>query len=294
MTDGPVSRHWMSRRLRLHYLDWGNPNAPPLLLLHGGADHARNWDRVARELRGDWHVIALDLRGHGDSDWSADGVYPMRGYTDDLAALVAAIGPLAIIGHSLGGAIAIRHAALHPETVTRLVAIEGMGGAAGTTAGGAPRPIVAEWRAWANRRRKVMARAPRRFATIAEAEARMRAHNAHFPSALIRHLTAHALTGTEGDYRWKHDPLISVRTPDDGDESGLPAYWRAIACPTLLVVGADSWASNPAEDGRAAHLRDARVALIPDAGHWPHHDQHDRFIAEVRDFLGPPAMASSQ
>jgi pimeloyl-ACP methyl ester carboxylesterase len=63
---GPTSRIFFSQRLRLHYVDWGNPEAPPLLLVHGGQDHCRNWDWVAQELRRDWHIIAPDLRGHGD------------------------------------------------------------------------------------------------------------------------------------------------------------------------------------------------------------------------------------
>ena len=70
---GPTSHSYVSQRLRLHYLDWGNPDAPMLILVHGGQDHARSWDRVARKLRNDWHVIAPDLRGHGDSAWSPDG-----------------------------------------------------------------------------------------------------------------------------------------------------------------------------------------------------------------------------
>ena len=64
---GPTSRVYFSQRLRLHYVDWGNPGAPPLILLHGGRDHCRNWDWVAADLRRDYHVIAPDLRGHGDS-----------------------------------------------------------------------------------------------------------------------------------------------------------------------------------------------------------------------------------
>ncbi len=72
---GPTSRIFFSQRLRLHYVDRGNPDAPPLLLVHGGRDHCRNWDWVAQALRKDWHVICPDLRGHGDSQWSPDGNY---------------------------------------------------------------------------------------------------------------------------------------------------------------------------------------------------------------------------
>src|SRR5262245_60405649 len=65
--QGPASQHYISHRLRLHYVDWGNEDAPPLLLVHGGRDHCRNWDWVAERLRKDWHILAPDLRGHGDS-----------------------------------------------------------------------------------------------------------------------------------------------------------------------------------------------------------------------------------
>ena len=86
--SGPTSRVYFSQRLRLHYVDWGNPTAPPLLLLHGGRDHCRNWDWVASALRRDWHVLAPDLRGHGDSQWSPDGSYSTASYVYDLAQLI--------------------------------------------------------------------------------------------------------------------------------------------------------------------------------------------------------------
>ena len=74
---GPITNSFISQRLRLNYVDWGNPDAPPLLLVHGGRDHARSWDWVAEELRNDWHIIAPDLRGHGDSACSPAGSYEM-------------------------------------------------------------------------------------------------------------------------------------------------------------------------------------------------------------------------
>ena len=70
---GPASNSFISQRLNLHYAEWGTPDKPPLLLVHGGRDHCRSWDWVANELKDDWHIIAPDLRGHGDSDWSRSG-----------------------------------------------------------------------------------------------------------------------------------------------------------------------------------------------------------------------------
>ncbi len=128
-SSGPTSRIYFSQRLRLHYVDWGNPTAPPLLLVHGGRDHCRNWDWVAAALRRDWHVLAPDLRGHGDSQWSPDGNYSTSAYIYDLDQLIhqQELAPVTIVAHSLGGNIAIRYTGVFPEKVRKLVAIEGLG-----------------------------------------------------------------------------------------------------------------------------------------------------------------------
>ena len=68
MMAEPADRFYESQGLRLHYVDWGNETAPPLILIHGGLDHCRNWDAIARELQPHFHVVAPDLRGHGDSN----------------------------------------------------------------------------------------------------------------------------------------------------------------------------------------------------------------------------------
>ena len=132
---GPTSRVFFSQRLRLHYVDWGNPDAPPLLLLHGGRDHCRNWDWVAAAFRDQYHVICPDLRGHGDSAWSPSGHYGMADYIYDLAQLIhqQKLAPLSIVAHSLGGNIALRYTGVFPENVRKLVAIEGLGPAPAPT-----------------------------------------------------------------------------------------------------------------------------------------------------------------
>src|ERR1700712_6060227 len=126
---GPTSNSFISQRLRLNYVDWGNPDAPPLILQHGGRDHCRSWDWVADELRHDWHVIAPDLRGHGDSAWSPEGHYQMDAFVYDFAQLVHTLGheQVTIIAHSLGGNVATRFTGLYPEKVRKLVNIEGLG-----------------------------------------------------------------------------------------------------------------------------------------------------------------------
>src|SRR3989442_3756966 len=102
---GPTSPSFSSMRLKIPYVDWGNADKPPLLLIHGGRDHARNWDWVAQALRDDYHVFCPDLRGHGDSQWAVGGSYAMVDYVLDVAQLLSAVQvfPITIIGHSLGG-----------------------------------------------------------------------------------------------------------------------------------------------------------------------------------------------
>jgi pimeloyl-ACP methyl ester carboxylesterase len=285
---GPTSHAFVSQRLRLHYVDWGNPGAPPLVLLHGGRDHCRSWDRVAAALRRDWHVVAPDLRGHGDSQWSPDGHYSMAAYVYDLAQLVhlRGLAPVTIVAHSLGGNVALRYAGLYPEAVRRLVAVEGLGPAPAVLAERAGRPIEERMRAWVEERRALAGRMPRRYASAEEALGRMREENRRLTPEQARHLTRHGLGQNEdGTYSWKFDNCVRAQPPSDMTQPELERLWGRVACPTLLVYGEESWASNPARDGRARHFRDARVVSLERAGHWVHHDRLDAFVAEVGSFL---------
>ncbi len=285
---GPTSHRYISQRLRLHYVDWGNAGAPPLILLHGGRDHCRNWDWVAQDLRKDWHVIAPDLRGHGDSAYSPSGDYSMSAYVYDLAQLIhgQALGPVRIVAHSLGGNIALRYAGLFPETVTRLVAIEGMGPSPAMLARRAETTAAERLTRWISDQRAMAGRMPRRYASIDEALARMQGENAHLTPAQARYLTVHGVSQNEdGTYSWKFDNYVRGFPPVDLGQEELESLWGRITCPTLMIYGAESWASNPEKDGRIRHFRDARVVSFERAGHWVHHDRLDAFLAEVRAFL---------
>jgi pimeloyl-ACP methyl ester carboxylesterase len=83
----PISHYYYSHRLKLHFWDWGNEGKPALILVHGGLDHARNWDWVARALREHFHVYAIDLRGHGNSQWATGALYSIVEHVLDLSAL---------------------------------------------------------------------------------------------------------------------------------------------------------------------------------------------------------------
>ena len=284
----PTSHSFISQRTRLHYLDWGNSDAPLLILQHGGRDHAHSWDWVARDLCRDWHVIAPDLRGHGDSAWSPDGAYVMPFFVYDFAQLIDQLGvdQVSIIAHSLGGNIATRYTGMFPEKVRRLVNIEGLG---------APPQILEElaaqtpderWRAWLTQRHGAATRQPKRYQSIDDAFARMRTENAHLSAEQARHLTIHGIARNEdGTWSWKFDNYVHSHLPMDIPQEELEHLWHRISCPVLLLHGAKSWASNPATDGRAAHFQNARVVSFAHSGHWPHHDEFDDFMREVRGFL---------
>jgi pimeloyl-ACP methyl ester carboxylesterase len=283
----PFSRFYVSQRQRLHYVDWGNAEAPPLILVHGGRDNCRNWDWVARAFRDEWHVIAPDLRGHGDSAWSVDGGYSMDSFVYDLSELVRVLGcdRVAMVAHSLGGNIALRYAGIYPEKMARLVSIEGLGPSPVKLAERKKRPLAEHMREWIEKRSDIAGRLPRRYPSFEEALVRMREENKHLNAERARHLTIHGtIRNEDGSYSWKFDNYVRSMPPDlaliQPDE-----LWTAIECPTLLIYGADSWASNPATDGRAAYFRNAEVSLVERAGHFVHHDQHDVFVAQVRAFL---------
>ncbi|MDP9163274.1 MAG: alpha/beta hydrolase [Pseudomonadota bacterium] len=288
MTIGPTSRSFFSQRLRLHYADWGNDGAPLLLLVHGGRDHCRSWDWVAERLRDRWHVIAPDLRGHGDSQWSAEGTYPIGNLVYDLAQLIHQLDadPVTIVAHSLGGNVAIRFTGLYPAKVRRLVAIEGLGPSPAQQAERALVPMAERLRGWIADKRAAAGRLPRRYASLDDAYRRMRDENAYLSEAQARHLTIHGVNRNEdGTWSWKFDPHLNVWPVEDLPQAELEALWGAITCPTLLLYGADSWASNPARDGRARHFPAAHVVEYEQAAHWLHHDQLDRFVADLDRFL---------
>jgi len=285
---GPTSHSFMSQRLKLHYADWGNAEAPPLLLVHGGRDHCRSWDWVAQQLSADWHVIAPDLRGHGDSQWAADGCYGVMDHVCDLAQLIHQMdtGPVTIVAHSLGGNISLRYTGLYPDKVKKLVAIEGLGPSPAMQVERAQVAFADRWRKWIVDKRAAAGRLPKRYPTLQDALARMMSENAYLTAEQARHLTVHGANRNEdGSYSWKFDNHLMVWPFTDMPEPEVEALWAAITCPTLLMYGANSWASNPEKDGRLQHFNTARVVEFADAGHWLHHDQFDRFMAELKAFL---------
>ena len=285
---GPTSHSYFSQRLRLHYVDWGNEEAPPLLLIHGGRDHCRNWDWVAEELRAEYHVIAPDLRGHGDSQWMIGGTYSQAEFTYDIAQLIHQmdLAPLTIIGHSMGSGIGLRFTGLYPDKVKKIVGIEGLGGAPQCARERAEKNTHERFAEWIDDMRALAARVPHRYATFDEALDRMQDTNKHLNPDQARHLTMHGINQNEdGTYSWKFDNYVRAFTPFGIDEAETKSLWERITCPALLIRGGDSWAKDPYSLGIPDHFKNAQFVTIEGAGHWVHHDKLDEFLKLVRDFL---------
>ncbi len=281
----PVSHYYYSDRLKLHFWDWGQDGKPPLILVHGGLDHARNWDWVARSLREHFHVYAVDLRGHGNSAWAPGALYSIAEYVADLSALADVIGqfPVTIVGHSLGGAITLVYSGTYPDRVKKAVAIEGLGlPLTHRIFGSAPQRM----RNWIEGVRETERREPHSYPNLDAAVRRMKEANPHLSDEVARHLTLHGTNwNPDGSLVWKFDNYARGFPPYGQNLEDTCAILDEITCPVLLFWGMESWLPNPETDRRASAIRNPRVVKVPDAGHWVHHDRLDVFLEETKRFL---------
>jgi pimeloyl-ACP methyl ester carboxylesterase len=253
----------------LHYLAWGAPTNPPLLLLHGGSAHAHWWDHIAAELAREYWVLALDLRGHGDSAWITPPAYEIADYVADLKDVIATLGlaPLILLGHSLGGFIALTFASTHAEVLRALVVID-MG-----------------FRLRQSRRMRFLSHLPppvyqdeedllRRF--------RLLPPETRAPAPLLHDIARHSVRRlADGRLSLKFDRAVLTREPRD-----LTAFLPRITCPTLLLRGSESqnlYAATLAE--MVALCPCARGLDIPEAGHHVFLDNPAAFLGAVRTFL---------
>ncbi len=283
---GPTSHYFYSQRLKLHYVDWGNPDKPLLVLVHGGRDHCRNWDWVALDLRRHYHIIAPDLRGHGDSDWAVGSGYSMIDYVLDLSQLMSAVAgkPATLIGHSLGGGIVLQYTGTHPDAVKRVVSIEGMGPPPGMIKDS---PAYDRMNSWIGQMQTLARRKAREYPSIEEALARMIEANPHLSREQARHLTIWGIQRNEnGTYSWKFDNYVHATSPYMFNNRDAREIWGRITCPTLLIRGTESWAGDWVKDGRIQAFKHAESVTIDKAGHWVHHDRLDEFLAVTHRFLG--------
>jgi pimeloyl-ACP methyl ester carboxylesterase len=264
------------RGSRFHYTEAGAADASPVVLLHGVTGHARTWDAESAALAPRHRVLALDQRGHGDSDPPPDTDYTIPALVGDLAAFVDTLGlsRVALVALSMGGRVAIQYAASHPARVRRLVVVD------------IGPDIAPDGRA---RVGGLMAAAPEHFETLDDVFAYQRAGNARYTDALLRARVQHGMRPLPGGgFTWKYDRGLRelVRSGRWSDPTDLWPAWRALACPTLLVRGAESDILTADTAGKMVEAQpNARLVEIPDAGHTVPGDQPAAFIKILHAFL---------
>jgi len=260
-----------------HYLDWGDPDATPVLMLHGMAQSAHTWDFSALALGDRYRVLALDQRGHGDSDWAPDGDYSLDAHLGDIGAFVETmvLRDLAMVGLSMGGRNAFSFAALHPELVRALVIVDI-----------APR----SGRSGASAIRTFIERVDE-LDTFEEFVDRVKGYNPRRSRAQIRGSLAHNLKQLpSGRWTWKYDKVLrspSRPQPGPGFEERQWDYIERVACPTLVVRGEYSKVlTREIAEETVRRLRHGTLAVVEDAGHLVPGDNPPGFIGVMEDFLG--------
>jgi len=263
--------------LALHYVTWGHDSAPAVVLLHGITGHARSWDGLARELAGDFHVIALDQRGHGDSARAPDGDYSLAAMAGDFAGFVDALGleRFAVVGLSMGGRVSIAYAGGHAARIDRLCIVD---------IGPEIHPPGVE------RIRQMMAGAPERIESVEQAVQFVLRANPRMAEAGLRERLRHGLRPLpDGGFEWKYDKALREMMRQGGRRETMDLWepLRRISAPTLLVRGAESDVLSPEIAKRMIEaLPDGRLVEIPGASHTVPADQPEAFARAVRAFLG--------
>ena len=281
----PISHFFYSDRLKLQFWDYGQDGKPALVLVHGGLDHARNWDWVARSLREHYHVYALDLRGHGNSAWAPGAMYSVVEHVLDLSALLDVINefPIRLIGHSLGGLIVLHYAGTYPERVAKAVSIEGVGFPPTHRIYG---PAAQRLRNWIEGVRGIEKRKPKLYPSLEAAVARMKEANPRLSDEVAQHLTLHGTNwDPDGSLIWKFDNYVRAFSPLIFSVEESAQMYGQITSPTLLFWGLESFAPVPENDPRVKAICNCKLIKVPKAGHWVHHDQLELFLRETKEFL---------
>ena len=268
MPPQPQDGHLQVGELRLHYLRWGDASAPPMVLLHGLQDCARSWDVFASAMCQDYNVVALDHRGHGDSEW-ADR-YRLDDYVEDVKAMVEALSlrDFVLVGHSAGGRNAFLYTVRHPETVRALVIVDIDPDAANPESASMFQRYKAESDEWDS------------LDAVIE---RLRSRQPNSTDETLAHQSRHMTREAPGGKRvWKRDR----RLVDAYERPDLWAEWSRIECPTLIARGRQS---NLLTHEVAVRMREAipraRLAELEGGGHWFYQELPGPFEATVRWFL---------
>ena len=273
LENTPADRFQPVHGMNFHYLEWGTPGQPVILMLHGGGQQAHSWDFISLPLAESYHILALDQRGHGDSDWAADGDYSIEAHQADLDGFIAALGlrDFHLIGHSMGGRNSYVWASRHPATLRSLVIVD-----TGPVAQSRGRDRIQNFR-----------ELPDELDSFEEFAARVQEYTGRSREQTLGALQYSIRQRPDGKWSWKYDKLL--RTP--GRQS--PAWsesqlWEAVSkidCPTLITRGGDSDIFAEETMRRMQQVIPHCAAVtIPAAGHLVAGDNPAAFLAAVQNF----------
>ena len=277
-------------RTTLRLWCWGDPAAPPVLLLHGAYDHGRMFDDLAPRVAAlGYHAIAVDFRGHGDSG-PLDTGFAWSLLHLDLALLIRDVigGPVGVLAHSFGGGQSIGLAGAFPELVRWLVVIDGLGPP--PIAFVLPDDVGASIRANASRTDRILFdRHRREWPSVEDMAAYRGKQNLRLSPEWALHLARHgSRRGPDGGWVWKADPMFGLGVPSEFNVELLAEEQRRVRCPVLVLTGTehDTWRdlTPEQETERVGWLR-ARHVTVPDTGHYVHLEDPEATLHAVTTFL---------
>ena len=285
----PRDKYIDARGLRLHYLEWGEPSGKPLILVHGFLDQAPSWNPFVAALQDlinqPLWIVAPDCRGHGDSGWvGAGGYYHFPDYVLDLDHVVQALKcqTVMLIGHSMGGTISFLYTGAFPQRVHKLVLIEGIG-PPGMSFSDAPTRME-KWITEVNQRgRKHF----RQYSSVEAGAEQLRQTNPRLDAQLALQLARSGMKqSVAGKWLWKFDPLHRTAAPQPFYTAQAIEFLRRIACPVLIVDGAESHQTRRQDrNERWEAIENRKQAVIENAGHMVHQDNPKALAEVIAQFL---------
>ncbi|KAA1282269.1 MAG: alpha/beta hydrolase [SAR202 cluster bacterium] len=268
-TDHEVTLHGM----KFHYLEWGDASKPLIVMLHGGSQQAHSWDFVSLPLSENYHILALDQRGHGDSAWASDGDYSTEGHQTDIDAFVSDLGlnGFHLIGHSMGGRNSYVWASRNSEKLSSLTIVD-----TGPEAQHRGRNRIQNFR-----------ELPDELDSFEDFASRVQEYTGRTREQTLGALKYSIREREDGKWTWKYDKLL--RTPGhQTPQLSTEQLWEAVAkinCPTLVVRGGDSDIfANETMEKMSEVIPNCSTVTVPNAGHLVAGDNPTDFLAAVSNF----------
>ncbi|MDE0343541.1 MAG: alpha/beta hydrolase [Deltaproteobacteria bacterium] len=269
----------------VHYLEAGDPEQETFVFVHGNRDHCHTWDFLLESFDKAGfslpHMVALDLRGHGDSGWvGQERGYRHEDFVLDVVGLLRHLNKdrVTLVAHSLGGSMAVVFAGALPERIKRLVIIESAG-PYGRTERETPE-LFGRWT-----RDDGSDTILTYYATAAQAADAVCRRFPLIPNRVAMHMARHGTRRTPNGLVWKYDPRARNPSYSSLSEAQVQAFIERIDCPTLLVFGADSGYRESPRYNRIAHFPNKTLVEIPGAGHHVQHEKPDELAAVLIPFL---------